>query len=555
MTRSSAVRAAFALSWLLAGACGRGPEPRAVGTSPVASASAAEIQPTPPGSDEDLAFHAGLLQRESALTLAAGAEALAALGVEAGGEGDRLGRFVTTPRDGCLLVVGRGTRTIDDLDLLVYDDEGSLIAADEAPDAEPTLVLCGAPGRRLFAAVRVNQGKGVFALGVQSIHTTIAWRIGKALGAKDQGIPGAPPPEPWPGLDAKVAALRAGLGGTWREVGRRALPVDAKVAARTSFAVDDGKCLALLVVPSDDTSELDVELTDGRGAVLGRAEPRPPRDRVTFVCSALHDEVTVAVQPRYAEGVAAIVALTGDEPPPDARRLRLEVYPRGSLADAVNALAARRTAEGYEAPRPSVRLEARVGARVSRPLQVPAGCARVDAVAGAPTAGVHLELWTIDGALLATGDGGGGASVHVCGEAATLRLEIEARLRGGPVQLEVRAEDAPADLDVAGAHALTRLAATGRPSPLRLARRVEIEADHESSTEIPLAAATCVDVAAGADKPSAGVELRVWLGGDELTKSLGVGSAMTRVCVDRATTVRATLRLDPSARRAALLVR
>lgn len=503
----------------------------------------------------EAAFRAGLLQRESAVAIAEGAEALSVLGVEAGGEGDRIGAFVTTPKDGCLLVLGRGTRTIDDLDLLLFGDDGAIVASDEGPDPRPAIVLCGTDERRLFASVRVTQGRGIFALGVQRLGTNVAWKIGKALGAKNGGIPGAPAPEPWPGLDAKAAAFRATLGADWTEAKRQALPVDAAARGRASFAVEAGRCLAALVVPSDETTEIDVEIEDAEGRVMGRTEPRPPRDHTAFVCSPIATEVTLAVRPRFGEGVAAIVLLRGQEPPDAAKRLTLDAFPRGTLDDAKKALGEKRKAEGYGAPVATARLDAIVARRAFAELSLPAGCTKLDAVAGAPLAGLVAEVWTTKGELLGRADGGGAAALHVCGEAQRVRVEVEAGIRGGAVAVEARAEDAPRGFDRGAARALTRLAPSGRPAKLAVTKDVAVEADREAAVDVPVAKGACIDAAAGADLSDAAVELRVREGGEEIAKTRGLGSAVVRACAKSATTLQVVLRADARAKKVTVLAR
>src|SRR5206468_3469365 len=69
------------------------------------------------------------------------------------GEGERLGAFVDVPADQCLLGYARGSSSIDDIDVVVFAEEGNPIATDEGPDSHPAVVMCPPHPERVYLAV------------------------------------------------------------------------------------------------------------------------------------------------------------------------------------------------------------------------------------------------------------------------------------------------------------------------------------------------------------------------------------------------------------------
>ena len=52
--------------------------------------------------------------------------------------------------------------------------------------------------------------------------------------------------------------LHVSLGGRWEDVRRLAMPVSPRAASRLSAALEPGRCLDVLVIPSEEVSSLEV---------------------------------------------------------------------------------------------------------------------------------------------------------------------------------------------------------------------------------------------------------------------------------------------------------
>jgi len=75
-----------------------------------------------------------IFQKEERLGRQLGAGPLRILSVGAGTAGDRLGAFITMEQGTCLLAFARATTGIDDVDVLAFDDAGTVLAMDQAAD-------------------------------------------------------------------------------------------------------------------------------------------------------------------------------------------------------------------------------------------------------------------------------------------------------------------------------------------------------------------------------------------------------------------------------------
>jgi hypothetical protein len=156
--------------------------------------------------------------------------------------------------------------------------------------------------------------------------------------------------------------------------------------------------------------------------------------------------VVIAVRPRASQGLVAVVigrSQVGAE---------AEIAPSASIDHVTQTLdlpAARKgPRQGARGARgPTGREDGGDGGGPDREplggaLELPAGCARVDVVAGKPLADVLAELWDDRGALLGEGRGGAVASLFTCGAGGPARLDVEALARPGPFAVEVRKDKA-----------------------------------------------------------------------------------------------------------------
>lgn len=527
---------ALAIGALGAACAARAP---AAATSPTCASASFALPPETPA----LAAKRGLLQREASIAIAEGAGPLTVIAADMVAEGDRVGAFTPLPEDGCLLAYARGSEGVDDLDLLAFAEDGTPIGSDEATDPRPAILLCAPQVARGYVVARVAQGRGLVAVGVHLVPPETAFRVGRALNAR--GRPGEPPKEAevWPGLDAKATLLRRELGGRWEELRRVAIPVEARTPGRITLPIDPGRCLAFLVTPSEETSELDVQLEGDGGRVFARANELG-RDRTALVCASVPTSVTVEVRPRIGSGLAAIVvarAVAGSEPDLAGRPERIDAFPTRDLANVRSALGAKLSAAGYGAPVARADGNALVGRRASVELAMKdAGCARVDVVAGTPLAGVLADAWSETGALVGRAEGGAAVTLFTCGPAGKLRVDVEALARPGPFAVEARAEKTDPRLargGLAGARLLARLAAGGdvaRADTLTVLDPVKLSATHTKSLELTLPAGRCVDVAIALGDGASGVDLRLVdvASQSELALSRAAAATVARACAE-----------------------
>jgi hypothetical protein len=496
------------------------------------------------------------LAAEAAKAVAIGAGPLAVVASDAASDGDRVGGFVSLPRRECLLVYARGSEGVDDLDLFAYADDGALVAADEAPDSRPSLLLCPPLPARAYVATRVASGRGFASVGAHLVPVEGAERAARAFGVRGRRE-GNPAAEAWPGLDVKVQALRRQLGGRWDERRRTAVLLDAQTPTRLSVPLEAGECTAVLATPGEGVGPVELLVLDGEGRVAGRAGERV-RDRSALACSSVATTVTVEARPHGGAGIGALVFLYSNESGADlvARPDRIDLFPSGDVGAGRAALAARLRAGGYGAPAAGAAGQAEVGRRASAAVALAAGCSRVDVVGGAPLAGVVAEAWSESGALLARGEGGGSAALFVCSAAAMrARVEVEATARPGPFAVEVRREPSPPPALAAGGLAAGRLLArlnagadAVAASALAEARSLPVDVAQRRAFEARVPERRCVEFAAAVGAGASGVEVRLLdgpaPGGAELGRGRGPYATATRLCAgERARPVTVEVRL------------
>ncbi len=183
------------------------------------------------------------LAHDAELAMSLGAGPLKVAVADVGGDGDRIGGFVAIPSEQCVLAYARGSQGIEDLDLYAYGDDGTILAADEAADPQPAVVICPPHPTRAYFVARIVAGRGIVAVGVHALAPSTAAQVGKALGAR--GRPGEELGriEAWPGLEEKVSQHRRIIGAHWEETRRVAVQADARAPTRLSALLDAGRCL------------------------------------------------------------------------------------------------------------------------------------------------------------------------------------------------------------------------------------------------------------------------------------------------------------------------
>lgn len=457
-----------------------------------------------------------LLSGDATLAAQAGAGALKVLGADMASEGDRVGAFVEVPAGECMLALARVSPTIGDVDLFAFEDDGSAFSTDEAAEARATILVCPPHPRRLYVVARVMAGAGAVSVGVQSVPSGAADAVARAVGARGRAGEESGRLESWPGLEAKLRAHRDALGARWDDVRRIALPVSSRAASRIGVTLDGGRCIDVFVSPSDEVASLEVVAEDDTGRIVARAREKN-QDRSLVLCSAISVDLSIALRARGTQGLVAVVVgrsapgvapeLVGAVPIERVTETRELTEVRASYG---RALAGR----GYGVPRVST-AAARLGSRTTLPIELPAGCARVDVLAGRPLAGVLAELWNEGNALIGHVQGGAAATLFTCGPGGAARLDVEALARPGPFAVEIRKELAAPPALVAHPIAATRL--LGRMSaagPIDIAaaasaQPVLLDAGRLKILPLPIPAGTCVEVIAALDAEGAGIDLRL----------------------------------------------
>jgi hypothetical protein len=461
------------------------------------------------------------------------------LAVEAGVAGDRISSLLEVPEADCAVVIARATSSVDDVDLFAYGEDGAVLGSDEGSDKQPALLVCPPHPRRIFLSARIASGHGLVALGAQRIAVRDAERVAAAYGVRYRPGELTRRMSVWPGLDERLEQHRRALGGAWIDLRRVAVPLDARTPTRLSASVDAERCLDLLVVPSDEIVALDVTLLDAEGRIVGRARSSG-RDRSLVVCSPTPTPVTFELRPHLGIGLAIAMmsrSREGTESDIEANALRLELFPTRGVA----AERDKRAAELARSGLPMARLIATgtlaLGQRKSVGFELPAGCSRLDLVAGAPLRGVNAWLYAENGALLASASGPSPV-LYACAPAGRVRLDAESLARPGPFALELRAEQGtpPALVEnpLAASRLLARMVERG---VITVARRVGAVYAHPVSSsalarqKLLVPVGRCLDVTGAVGPGASGLEIRLVSGGDrELSLGRGEHATSARAC-------------------------
>jgi hypothetical protein len=463
------------------------------------------------------------------------------LAVVAGGqleENGRMGAFVDTDPDACVLFYGRGSASVEDLDAMAFTDDGNPIAVDEGPDPRPTLLLCPPHPRRLYLSVHVAQGEGFVALGAQLVPKERAVELARSVGAR--GVLGGSPrrPERWSGLDDRVRAHRALVSNAFEEVRRTLVPLDANAPTKVALPEEADGCVDALVVPDDDVALVDVEAIDDGGRIVARAAESSESQRTITICSPAALPVSLSLRPHIGRGLAAVVLFRakGDTLKADPLWTRNSTTLDKAKTQKNDLL----KLAGYPDAKREIAGDLRTGQRskVSLALDTP-GCSRIDVVGGAPLAIVDATMTDAAGQLLSQSSGADGATTYSCGNKAA-ELWLEARGTGGPYVVLTRKEkiDGP-DVEqnpVAAARALSRIGrGLEHDRGATNVKSLAVEAGKATRFEVPVNAGECARIAAGLHGDAFGVELRLADAhdGSELDRAEGESSAVVLACTDK----------------------
>jgi hypothetical protein len=478
---------------------------------------------------------------DAARAQAAGASAASVVAFGPGAAGDSLGGRVDLPPDACGLFLARGGPSVEDLDLFVYAEDGTMLGADETPGAQATVMVCPPHPLHLYAFGRVAAGRGLFAVSAQIVHGDQSEAVARSVGVRGKAGEDTAAVGGWPGLDGLLAAHRRQLGGTWRDVRRVAAPMDPSTPTRLSGTIEPRQCLDVLVLPADEIAYVEVTLLDVEGRIIGRA-PGESRAPAVVACSAERAVVTLELRPRTGRGLAAVVmSASADARPVEATGTALVRDPVAppKLEESRSELTVRLSRLGYPSATLVAASSTGVGRRVSSTLSLAPGCSRLDVLAGAPARGVEAWLWGEDGALLAHDDGSASATLFACGTAPRARLDVEALTTPGPYAVELRAVAGSRESltlhPLAASRLLGRLSQTRWLSSLRElssvdAVRLASTALVSHETVVPIG--RCLDVGLATGAGAEGVDLRLvdTETSEEVALARGAYSAIAEAC-------------------------
>jgi hypothetical protein len=430
--------------------------------------------------------------------------------------GDSLGAFVDIPEGRCGLLLGRGTRGVQDVDVFVFADDGTVLASDEAPSKDATLLVCPAHASRVYASGRLAAGFGLFGLTLQPIPPERAALLGDRFGVSSgKSSEVSELGSNWPGLDERLAEHRRRLGGRWETLRKVALPVDPRAYVDVSASVDAGTCMDLYLTPSDDVAHLELEVIDASGRWIGSGEARG-MDRNLMVCSSEPREIAIRSRPHAGRGLAALVVSSSSSAEVGDGTARYDVRPEGDLRSRLVAHDARLARLGYG--RSTLLREGALSTerRISVPLSLAPGCSRLDVLTAAPLRSLRAWLWDARGQLMADDVGGVDATLFACGPGTNARLDLDTASRGGAYAIQVRhAAKAPAAAaeNALGMGRLLRLL-DARRRLASLERLPEVQLARVSDSELArvsllIPAGRCLELSAALDRGVSGLEVRL----------------------------------------------
>lgn len=460
--------------------------------------------------------------------------------VEAGVAGDRVAALVDLPAGSCAVFIARGTDTVEDLDLLAYGEDGSVLGMDEATDKTPAVLICPPHPNRVYVSARIAAGHGLVAIGVERLPPQAAAAAAETYHAHQRDGESDARLAAWPGLAERVAEHRQRLGGKWTDVRRVAVPLDARVPTRLSASVEGNRCLHALLLASDELSHIELAALDQDGRILGRAAALG-RDRSLVVCSPLTSPLNIELRPQGGRGIAVLV-LSQSEPGFASTledSLRIDRYSTGTLDEAREKNVARLAGLGYVRAKVLKTGTLQPGRLDSSAFALPKGCSRVDILTAAPIREVALRLWGADDSLLAESEASVSPVLFACSPGGPVRLDAESLARPGEYSVELRREQETAPVlegfPLAASRLLSHLLERGVIRSGTEAGRVTqhtLTPEHLEAEPLLVPFGRCMDVALGLGPGCSGAEVRLvdQESGEELALGRGTHSASAQVC-------------------------
>lgn len=188
----------------------------------------------------------------------------------------------------CYVVLGTGGPHVDDLDLRVTSSDHRPLAQDVGLDASPRVPVCAEDSGEYVVEVRMYQGSGEWSLAAVEIPEDVA----AGLGDDVKGIARARSLEL--AAEARSRAMTP-VRAPLRAQGWLGLTQSAPLSLRA------GHCYLVGVAPGEGIAEVDLWLSDARGAVL--ASDTGQRQRAAlYHCATASGDATVSVRTPTARG-------------------------------------------------------------------------------------------------------------------------------------------------------------------------------------------------------------------------------------------------------------
>lgn len=463
------------------------------------------------------------------------------LAMDAGVTGDRISGLLEIPAASCAIVIARAGESVDDLDLLAYGEDGSVVGTDEAPDKIPGLTICPPHPARVWLSARIAAGHGLVAIGAQKVsvanaeRTAALYQVKPRSGARGQRL------SPLADLEERIQAHRTLLGGSWQDLRRVPVPLDVHTPTRVSAQIEAGRCLDALLLPSPEVGPLELTAQDSGGAIVGRAQTTG-RERYIVACSAMDTPISFEMRPQFGRGLGVLMfsrTRPGSEQDLDPVVTRVEVSSRAALAEEVRESQEVLARSGYAPGRPLVTGTLQVNRRMSLSVPLGAGCWRLDMIGGSPLRGVEAWVWSHAGKLISHATSGANLALFACGPGGVARLDLEAMLRSGPYTVFLRQEPgthaALSASPLAAGRLLANLVERGvvrRASEVGLVTPVDLSPTELSRVDLTVPFGRCVDLtlALGADTAGAEVRLVALATDQEVAFSRGTHVTSARVC-------------------------
>ncbi len=447
-------------------------------------------------------------------------------------EGERRGAFVEFSADACLVVYGRASGSVEDVDVIIFSDEGSPLAIDESPDPRPSVILCPPHPARVFISVHLPGGEGIVAVGAQSVRKADAEKVTAALGVRSASI-GPRSADAWPGLREAVERHRTQVPGPWQEMRKTAIALDARAPTAVAMTVEAGECSDALILAGDELGTFDAEFVDADGRFVARAH-ESAGSRALVVCGDRAIKGTLILRPHFGRGVAALVL---SRVPAERAHMIAESDAmwgeRGAtLGAAMSALESNLSKHGYEKVGSKTGVLP-VGRRATQTFSTHALCVRVDTVTGAPLSMITTWLWNDEGHLVGSPRGALVSTGFVCAKQ-SIRVDIESFGGSGPYGVLVHRVGLPLGKTppLAAARMLTAAPDLALNKETKVITKV-ISADVLTSETIHATGRKCVDIGVGIEGGAAGVFLRLLSpNGEEIDRSEGDYAALAKGCAD-----------------------